>query len=140
MAMTEQHHVRGQELAHALAACPGLAERTTARDELWFAVQSTVCTESATDVVPLGSASPVRITSEYATDELIAAMQWLMTHEERARGLDPLRLFIMLRGAATRGATGSARSAQSDFLHGMTGVAPGNPVRWTAVDPLNEAS
>ena len=138
--MIDQGTVRGQALADALAACPELAVRTESRDDLWIAVWSTICTESATDVVPLGATTPVRVTSEYATDELIAAMQWLTAHEDRARGLDPLRLFVMLRGAATRGATGSARSAQADHLHGLTNVRPGTPVRWIEVDALNEAS
>ena len=138
--MTDQSTARGRTLAGALAACPELDVRTESRDELWIAVWSTICTESATDVVPLGATAPVRVTSEYATDEVIAAMQWLMAHEDRARRLDPLRLFVMLRGAATRGATGSARTAQADLLHGLTNVRPGTPVRWIEADALYEAS
>ena len=138
--MTQQHHVHGDRLAGALATCPTLAERTSERDALWLVVQSTVCTQSAADVVPLGSSSPVRVTSEYATDELIAAMEWLMTHEKAARELAPLRLFVLLRAAATRSATGSARAAQADSLRGLTNVVPGNPVRWSHVDPIDEAS
>ena len=38
----------------------------------------------------------------------------------------------MLRGVAVRGKHGSARTAQADALHGMTGVAPGRPVTFAA--------
>ena len=91
-------------------------------------------------VTPLGSSSSIRVTEEQATDELISAMVWLMSHETEARAMTPLRLFVRLRGVATRGSHGSGRAAQSDALRGMTNVAPGNPVIWADADPSEVAS
>ncbi len=54
--------------------------------------------------------------------------------------MPPLRLFVRLRGVATRGSQGSGRAAQADALHGLTNVAPGNPVRWSDADPNEVAS
>jgi len=79
------------------------------------------------------------VTAEYATDELIAAMSWLLAHDGEARKLRPLELFIMLRGVATKGANGSGRAAQADALHGMTNVEQGQPVRWTKLDETGAA-
>ena len=61
-------------------------------------------------------------------------MSWLTRHEGKARDLDPLSLFVALRGVATRGADGSARAAQADALHGMTNVPMGRMVFWRAID------
>ena len=61
-------------------------------------------------------------------DELLAAMSWLLDHEREAREMDKVELFRMLRGVAVRGKHGSARRAQEDALHGMTGVVAGEPV------------
>ena len=64
--------------------------------------------------------------------ELLAAMSWLVDRERQARLMDMDALFRMLRGVAVRGKHGSARTAQSDALHGMTGVRPGRPVTFPA--------
>jgi hypothetical protein len=77
----------------------------------------------------MGSSTPQEIGGDDARqDELLAAMSWLTDHEQQARQLAPADLFRQLRGVAVRGKHGSARSAQADALHGMTGVSPGNPV------------
>ncbi|MDQ5841089.1 MAG: hypothetical protein M3537_08095, partial [Chloroflexota bacterium] len=81
----------------------------------------------------------VLVTADHATDELIAAMTWLMGHEQEARTMTPLELFISLRGVATKGATGSARAVQSDLLHGMTGVPAGRPIQWWNLDAMGAA-
>jgi hypothetical protein len=97
-------------------------------------VRDLVCTRGLCRVVPMGSRAAVPVTSEHATDELIAAMEWLRVHEDEAREMAPRELFIRLRGVATRGALGSARAAQADALHGMTHVSPGEPVVFAEFD------
>ena len=82
----------------------------------------------------------IAVTSEHATDELIAAMEWLIGHEDQARAMAPLRLFIMMRGVATRSSLGSGRAARADALHGMTNVSPGDAVAWTHPDAIGLAS
>ncbi len=134
------NEVRGQRVAIALQACPMLSRPSANRDALWFAVQESICTRGLCLVNPLGSASFIPVTPDHATDELLAAMDWLIKHESEARGMPPLRLFITLRGIATRGASGSGRAAQSDALHGMTHVSPGDPVVFTDVDRVEAAS
>ncbi|KJK11742.1 hypothetical protein UB45_10810 [Terrabacter sp. 28] len=119
---------KATELADALAGCDQLTLRSDERDDLWMTVRDVVCTRGLCLVVPMGSSSPVPVTAEHATDELIAAMDWLQSHEREARAMSPQQLFIMLRGVATKGALGSARAAQADALHGMTHVRPGEPV------------
>ena len=135
-----RQEAKGAAIAQALNACPPLASWSTERDELWLVVQSAVCTRGLAMVTPLGSTAPIAVTAEHATDELIAAMAWLMNHEDQARTLPPLRLFVMLRGVATRGSHGSGRAARDDALRGVTHVAPGDPVRWSEADPIEVAS
>jgi len=118
----------------ALSTCPPLTQSSPERDLLWTTVRDLICTRSQTLVTPLGSTRPVRVTSEYAGDELVAAMGWLYSHEDEARLLAPVALFRRLRGVATRGANGSGRAAQSDALCGLTAVAAGRPVRWTDIE------
>jgi hypothetical protein len=125
---------RGESLRHTLVACPSLQEPSSARDALWFAVQTAICTHGFARVTPMGSMSQVLVGAEHATDELIAAMSWLTRHETEARQLDALSLYIALRGVATRGAGGSARTAQADALHGMTNVPLGHMVYWRPID------
>lgn len=132
--------VRGQLVADALRVCPGLKEPSSERDALWIAVQDGVCTRSLRLVVPLGSSSLIPVTTEHRTAELIAAMTWLAEHEQQARAMPATSLYVKLRGIATRGATGSARAAQSDALHGMTNVPPGQPVVFTDIDTGEVAS
>lgn len=126
--------LKANALVDALAHCGALGEPSPQRDELWVTVRETVCTKGLCLVVPMGSSSPVPVTADHATDELIAAMDWLRTHESQARAMAAKQLFIMLRGVATKGALGSARAAQSDALHGMTHVRPGEPVVFAALD------
>lgn len=137
--LTEEQAMTGQDLkaktlADALARCGTLSQPSSERDELWITVRETVCTKGLCLVVPMGSSAPVPVTADHATDELIAAMDWLRTHESQARAMAPQQLFIMLRGVATKGAFGSARAAQSDALHGMTHVRPGEPVVFADLD------
>ncbi|KRC90081.1 hypothetical protein ASE25_11365 [Terrabacter sp. Root85] len=120
--------VKAEQLAESLRQCGPLAQVSDGRDDLWLTIQEVVCTRSTCHIVPMGSTSPVWVTPEHSTDELIAAMEWLVAHEAQARAMAPRELFIMLRGVATRGALGSARAAQADALHGMTHVSPGEPV------------
>jgi len=129
----------GQQLWVALSDCPPLADHTAQRDRLWLVARDDICTRRSTSVTPLGSSAQVLVTADHATDELIAAMTWLMGHEQEARRMAPLELFISLRGVATKGATGSARAVQSDLLHGMTGVPAGRPVRWWELDATGAA-
>lgn len=117
------------ELHAALAATPPLRWPSAERDRLWLAIQDAICTRGAIRACPMGSTAPQDIGGQDARhDELLAAMSWLTNHEQQARQLAPDELFRHLRGVAVRGKHGSARSAQADALHGMTGVAPGNPV------------
>jgi hypothetical protein len=97
-------------------------------------VRDLICTRSQAWVTPLGSTRPVLVTSEYAGEELVAAMAWLYSHDGEARLLAPVALFRLLRGIATRGANGSARAAQSDALCGLTAVDAGQLVRWTDIE------
>jgi len=137
-----RQEARGSAIKRALDACPSLSPKRPSpeRDRVWLTVEDAVCTRGLATVTPLGSSSSIPVTEEQATDELIAAMQWLMSHEDEAREMPPLRLFVRLRGVATRGSHGSGRAAQADALHGMTNVAPGNPVRWSDADPSEVAS
>ena len=125
---------RGEEVWRTFGACPSLLEPGHERDALWFAVEAAICTHGFARVTPMGSMSRVLVSADQATDELIAAMSWLTHHEDEARKLDPLNLFIALRGVATRGADGSARAAQADALHGMTNVPMGRMVYWRPID------
>ena len=130
----KQNEARGQLVADALTACSTLDQRSPERDAIWFAIRDTICTRGLCVVTPLGSSTSIEVTAEHATDELIAAMEWLIGHEAEARQLGAHSLFIKLRGVATRGSSGSARSAQQDSLHGLTHVSPGQPVVFTNDD------
>ena len=117
----------------ALAATPPLRWPSVERDKLWLAIQDAICTRGRIRACAMGSSTPQEIGGDDARqDELLAAMSWLTDHEQRARQLSPDDLFRQLRGVAVRGKHGSARSAQADALHGMTGVTPGNPVSFKA--------
>jgi len=130
---------RGEAVWHAFIACPSLREASRERDDLWLAVESAICTHGFARVTPMGSTAQVLIGADHASDELIAAMSWLTRHEDEARDLDPLNLFIALRGVATRGADGSARAAQVDALHGMTNVPLGCMIFWRPLDEVGVA-
>ena len=118
----------------ALTRCPSLTCAGPARDALWLTVQDEVCTRGFATVTPLGSSAEIVVSRDYSSDELLAAMEWLHANEQQAKRLDPVPLYKLMRGAATRGAHGSGRAAQSDALHGMTEVPPGSPVRWRSLD------
>lgn len=130
---------RGEAVWRTFDACPSLEQPCRQRDALWLAVESAVCTHGFASVTPMGSTSRVLVGADQATAELIAAMSWLTRHEDEARKLDPLNLFIALRGVATRGADGSARAAQADALHGMTNVPLGRMVYWRPIDETGVA-
>lgn len=116
----------------ALANTPCLRWHSAERDALWLAVQGAVCTRGHISAQPMGSTAEQEVGGEDARqDELLAAMSWLMGHEHDARALAPGELFRRLRGVAVRGKHGSARSAQADALHGMTGVTGGCTVRFS---------
>ena len=87
------NEVRGQRVATALQACPVLSRPSASRDALWFAVQESICTRGLCLVNPLGSASFIPVTPDHATDELLAAMDWLIKHESEARGMPPLAVW-----------------------------------------------
>jgi len=117
------------DLHAALAAAPPLRWPSRERDNVWLVIQEAICTRGRIRACPMGSSTPQDIGGDDARqDELLAAMSWLIDHEQQARQLSPDDLFRQLRGVAVRGKHGSARSTQADALHGMTGVAPGSPV------------
>ena len=130
---------RGEAVWRTLFACPSLQEPSRERDAVWLAAESAICTHGFASVTPMGSTSRVLVGADQSTAELIAAMSWLIRHEVGARKLDPLSLFIALRGVATRGADGSARAAQADALHGMTNVPLGRMVYWRPIDETGVA-
>ena len=134
-----QTQLSGQRLHAALTACPPLTRQCSQRDHLWLTVQEVVCTRTTVAVVPLGSANAVEVTSDHATDELISAMEWLITNEAAARRLSPTALYVALRGQAMRGAHGSARAAQADLLRGLTEVPAGSPVTWGELEECGAA-
>jgi hypothetical protein len=116
-------------LRSALEAAPPLRWPSSERDRLWLVVQESICTRGRAVACPMGSLTPQEVAGEDARqDELLAAMSWLFDHERDAREMDRVELFRMLRGVAVRGRHGSARRAQEDALHGMTGVVAGEPV------------
>lgn len=122
-------------LADALAQCADLRAKTRESEALWLAMREAICTRTRCHIVPLGASAPVEVTEEYAGQELAEAMVWLRKNEVEARHLPPATLFRQLRAAATKGATGSARMAQQDSLHGVTGVVPGEPVAFVSYGP-----
>ena len=136
----KQNEIRGQLVAEALAACPTLAKGKPGYDRLWRAVEVAICTRGLCLVTPLGSSTSIPVTEDHAMVELLAAMEWLVAHVGEARAMTPIDLFIKLRGIATRGASGSARAAQADALHGLTNVSPGDPVIFVDSDLLEDAS
>jgi hypothetical protein len=121
----QRRAVAADELHNALRGSRSLAGPSAARDCLWLALWNHVTTRSECWVSPIGSQTPVLVTANDADAELIAAWEWLQLHEDEARDLPPRQLYAALRGAATRSARGSARSAQSDQLRGLTKV-PGD--------------
>ena len=129
----------GARIMTALRACADLSQRSASRDALWITVQREVCTTYPRMVRPFGSTKAFPVTDEQATDELLSAMTWLMAHEQFARSLSPLALFVRLRGVATRSGTGSARASQADSLHGITEVSPGCTVTCERVDEVGAA-
>lgn len=130
----------GTVLACALAACPSVTEPSAQRDHLMLAIWSAVCTRRSRTVIPMGSVAPVIISSEYATTEFLAAVDWLRLHEKEARDLAPDQLYRTMRAVATLGMNGSGRAARADQLRGLAGVPAGIPIRWADVDDERGAS
>ena len=131
MNQTNQCEYAAAALHSALATTRCLQRPSRQRDALWFTVQATVCTRGYTIGRALGSTAEQDIGGEDARgDELLAAMLWLTAHEDIARLMSPEHLFRRLRGVAVRSHYGSARTAQADALHGMTGVTAGSPVHF----------
>jgi len=126
--------VNSARLAKALAGCPNLDRPSKARDNLWTVLWSTICTRHSVSVAPFGSTSAVTVTDEHASAELIAAVEWLGGNEATARSLSPSVLLAKLRSVGTQGDHGSARAARADELHGLTGVSPGDALRWVELD------
>ena len=131
MKTNETHAV---QIAEALARCAPLTEPSEERNALWLLVQSLLCTRAQRTVIPLGSKAPVVVTADYASQELLAAMEWVVDHEECARAMIPADLYRQMRCAATKGMHGSARAALADALHGFTHVPAGGPLRFCALD------
>ena len=131
MKTNETHAV---QIAEALARCAPLAEPSEERNALWLLVRSLVCTRAQRTVVPLGSKAPVVVTADYASQELLAAMEWVVDHEECARAMIPADLYRKMRSAATKGMDGSGRAALADALHGFTHVPAGGLLRFSALD------
>jgi putative transposon-encoded protein len=117
-------------LYEALHAVRSIDERTPARDELWIVLWETVTTRSEAWVTPIGSNARVRVTKDDADAELIAAWEWLIANEDRARAAGPVELYRVLRGVATKSHQGSARSANADNMCGVTNVPGGT---WVAI-------
>lgn len=128
------------DLADALAACPPITEPSPERQDLMMTIWTSVCTRRSRTVVPMGSAAPVTITSEHASTELLAVMDWLRLHEKEARDLAPDRLYRIMRAVATLGMNGSGRAARADQLRGLTDIPAGTPVRWAEADEERAAS
>lgn len=80
--------------------------------------------------------------------ELVSAEELLLELAQQAgpdgdltgRVVDRLVEALGDRREPARGATGSARAAQADALHGLTHVAPGNPVVFADVERREAAS
>ncbi len=121
-------------LALAFACCPNIRRPSKECERLWLAMKEAICTRGRSLVTPLGASAPVEVTDEYAGLELAEAMTWLRNNEAQARTMDEVALYRRLRAAATKGAHGSARMAQQDALHGITGVSPGDPLTFVSND------
>lgn len=121
-------------LALAFACCTNIRRPSKECERLWLAMKEAICTRARCFVTPLGSSAPVEVTDEYAGLELAEAMTWLRHNEDEARTMDEVALYRRLRAAATKGANGSARMAQQDALHGITGVRPGDPLTFVTSD------
>ena len=115
--MTTGQMEKGAELKAALEGCATLGASGPEIARLWLEIRDCVCTRGCVDVVPYGSARPVTVTDDYAGEELVAAMEWLIKNEDTARSLDPESLFAHIS---------SASQAQRE------GVWPRRPERPTA--------
>jgi hypothetical protein len=129
----------GMQIAAALGACPPLDHESPERDRLWLVVQDLICTKAQRTVTPIGSHASVVVTADYACQELVGAMQWLVRNEAVAREIQPRDLYLRMRAAATKGSHGSSRAVRADELHGLTHVRQGESVRFQQLeldDPL----
>lgn len=124
------------ELWACLQNAPSLTLPSPQRDGLWVALWRAVTTRATQWVCPVGSTARIRVTSEHADAELIAAWEWLTSHEDQARAMGPAALHACLRSAATRAAHGSARAANADSMHGLTAVPAGTWLSFGGSDVL----
>lgn len=138
--MTTGQMEKGAELKAALEGCSDLDCPGPDVDRLWLEIRDHICTRGRVDVVPYGSGRPVTVTEDYASDELLSAMEWLIKNEDKARSYEAESLFAHISAEAKRSAKGSGRAARNDQLHGMTGVPAGDPVRFVELDAPTEAS
>lgn len=113
------------ELASALADCLDLRQRSPELAGVWVALAEVVTTKGRAWITPYGSRESIEVNEAYATDELIAAFEWLLRNEVQARRMPCTDLAYKLRAVATKTGGGSARAAQDDLMHGVTGVKPG---------------
>jgi hypothetical protein len=129
----------GKQIAAALRGCPPLDQESPERDRLWLVVHDLICTRAQRSVTPIGSHASVVVTADYANQELLGAMQWLVRNEATARELAPRDLYLRMRAAATKGSHGSSRAVRADELHGLTHVRKGESLRFQQLefdDPL----
>ncbi|WP_404385272.1 hypothetical protein LL946_04700 [Knoellia locipacati] len=131
---------KGAELKAALEGCGPLGCPGPEVERLWLEIRDCVCTRGRADVVPYGSGRAVTVTEDYASDELLSAMEWLIKNEEKARSLEAESLFAHLSAEAKRSAKGSGRAARNDQLHGVTNVSAGDPIHFYELDAPREES
>lgn len=138
--MTTGQMEKGAELKAALEGCGPLGCPGPGVSRLWLEIRDCICTRGRADVVPYGSGRAVTVTEDYASHELLSAMEWLIKNEDKARGLEAESLFAHLSSVAKRSAKGSGRAARNDQLHGVTNVSAGDPIRFVELDAPREES
>jgi hypothetical protein len=112
----------GSGLVAALRDVADLHARSGPRDALWIQLWTTITTRTAAAVVPCGSSRSVRVTSDEASAEVLAAWDWITRDEARARAMSAGELYRTLRGVATRSCSGSGRVAAATSVCGLTHV------------------
>jgi len=120
--MSTLRETAAESLWRRLSETTSLVGNAPELEALWLAVSDTITTRGTVTVTPIGCNTPIRVSSEHATVELIAAWEWLTANESVARALEPATLYVALRGAATRSARGSGRAARADAMCGLTDV------------------
>jgi hypothetical protein len=128
------------ELHDALAGVEDLAVVGPDRNRLWIALWRGVATRHPVEAIARGSTARVRVSSEHASAELIAAWEWLIANESQARAMNPVQLRRTLRSVATTSHRGSARAAMADALCGITHVPANVRVEVCGGDALDGAA